>query len=129
MRLLAKIAGNIGWGIAWGLAFATFLSLYVLMLSALQGSTWFENIEETAWSIIVDYYSAGALGGMVAGLLRPLLSWRIGAFFVGALVGTLVYGGIAYSMGARWTPENVSFALVTGILGGGGLGLYWSQKR
>jgi hypothetical protein len=104
---------NLLWGLWFGLSFATIFSLIVLALSALRGSTEFEELDTSAWHIIGLYYATGFGGGLLAGGMRPLLRYRAGAVALGTVVGSGFSMLVWYSL---YRPEDVSL-VASAVLG------------
>lgn len=82
---------DLAWGLKWGLYMAVAFSVIVVPIKVLFG---LEDEDFGLGSIILLYFAAGTLGGLVAGLFRQSVdSPRSAALpgFVGALV---VYGTV-----------------------------------
>ncbi len=104
--LIWRVLSNLGWGIGMAVTLATVLSLWVLLLSLLRGSTQFDRYGMTAWEIIGAYFIAAGLVGALIGLLRPITRWRVGAIVLGILGGAISYSVIGVAMdgweGFQW---------------------------
>ena len=104
------------------------LGVWVLVLAALNGSlTFTTRTGETyfAPAIIAFYLIGGATAGAVLGLLRDVMRWRVGAWFVGMLAAAplamafLIMEGRFESIGRREVLFLVVFRAAFG--GGGGM--------
>lgn len=110
---------DLRWGLGRALVFATALSAWVLLLSALRGSPRFDRYGMTAWQIAATYYAVGAVGGTLLGLWRPFTRTRAGATAVGALVGTVFYTGVGISMDGGLSRSALVGGMVIGVPMGG----------
>jgi hypothetical protein len=119
---------DFSWGFGWSLAFATGYSIFVLLLSVLRRATYWPTYNLSTWQIIGIYYAAAIINGLVLSVSRPLLKWRLGAFFVGMLVAGVVYGLFGLKM-IGWHEAVVWMALVLSVLVGGGLGIVFYDKH
>lgn len=74
--------------------YATAFSAFVLLMGLLRRS--FEYPEYgglTTWQVVMFYYSAGAAGGALLGVLRPIEKYYAGKLLTAYLLVFLVYGG------------------------------------
>ena len=86
--------GDIRSSVVMGLWFATAFSAFVLVMAVLRGSTKYEDLGGLrTWQIVAFYYVAGAVGGIVHGLLKPTRSRYLGKYLTAYLLLFLVYGG------------------------------------
>lgn len=121
-----SVARNLRWGIGYGLLFASFYSLFVLMLYTFRGDEPFRANEISAPVAVVAYFFGGVAGGAIVGLLRPLTKWRIGAMFVGVAAAVPLFLGLGLAMYgpvSNW-GENETFGLVATAVILGSLGGY-----
>jgi hypothetical protein len=110
------------WAFGWSYAFAILYSGYVLVLSVVRGSTSFPAYGLSTWGIIATYWLGATLAGLILGFCKPLTQYRLGAFLVGTLVGSAIYGTAMLALPqARSGPWWL--ALIPGVIVGGGLGL------
>src|SRR5687768_5661681 len=93
------LARNVVWGTAWGFALAALCLAYAALVALIGGSAALESYSFHLFEIVAIYFVAGIAGGIAAGLLRPMARSRGGATVMGALIGPLVYGAIAFGMG------------------------------
>ncbi len=54
------------------------------------------------------YLAAGVVGGAIVGCLRPLARWRLGATFLGMIVGTVLYWSVGPVVAAFTDLEVLS---------------------
>jgi hypothetical protein len=121
-----NLGRNLLWGLAWGLGTATLFSLYVVVLALVRGTWEFEKFGVTGTTILATYYAAGAIGGIVVGLLRPTLHHWLGSMVVGILAGMFVYGGISRALDGR---IDFLMAAVIGLMVGGPAAiLFWHRE-
>jgi len=123
----AGFRDNFRWAFSWGRWYAILFSAWVLVLSAVRASVLWPEYGTTTWGIIAGYWIAAVLGSFVVGLLRPLTGSRFGAFIVGWIGGTIVYGSVGVATGlqrdAPWW-----LATIPGCLVGGGLAVVWRDQ-
>jgi hypothetical protein len=108
------------WGLSHTLRAAVAYSAFVVILALARGTTQLGRL--SLLDLIAIYWILGVVGGLVLGILKPLLAWKLGAFAVGALVGYVVYGGIALAL-SREEAMPWWLMLIPAVIGGGGLGL------
>jgi hypothetical protein len=119
---------NLRWAFAWTFIFATGYSILVLIHSAIRGSTYWPAYHLSTWEIIGLYYAAAVVNGLLLGLLRPLLKWRIGAFVLGTMAGSVIYGAFGLAM-VGWNQPVAWIALILGVVIGGILGIVWYDEN
>jgi hypothetical protein len=127
-RLRQELVADIRWGIGWGLWIATGFSAIVLVLAGFRGSTDYPELGLSTGSIILIYFGLGLIAGCILGLLRPFTRTKSGGFFVGWLIGSLVYGG-AGLMIKGVTLLMIPVAVILGLAVGGTLGYQTVGKR
>jgi hypothetical protein len=120
-RTRQELVGDVRWGIGWGLWIATGFSAIVLVLAGFRGSTDYPELSLSTGSIILIYYGLALIAGSVLGVLRPFTRSKLGGFFVGWLIGFLVYAG-AGLMIKGITLLMVPVAVVLGLGVGGTAG-------
>jgi hypothetical protein len=111
---------NLRWGFGWSFPFAAFFSVIALFIALRNGSLTFKQNGLTLWGVVGAYFLAATLAGFVLALLRPLTSYRFGAFILGAVIGFFAYGSIGVVMfGFKSIVPLVSgiLAFFTGLLG------------
>jgi hypothetical protein len=121
-RTRQELLADVKWGIGWGLWIATGFSLIVLVLVGFRGSTDYPELGLSTGSIILIYYALALIAGSVLGLLRPYTRTKLGGFFVGWLIGSLVYGGAGLMLKDVKPLYMVPVALVLGLGVGGTAG-------
>ena len=118
---------NLRWALSWAGWLAAAFSAWVVLASLARGSFQWPEYHATTWKIILSYWVAALLGGGLVGLLRPVTQFRFGAFLVGWIAGTLVYGSVAVAGGfAKEAP--LWLAAIPGLIVGGGLALVWFDE-
>lgn len=124
--MLGRVLRNLGWGLGMALAGASALSLWVLLISLLTGSTEFEKYNMTTWTIIGTYYVAALLIGTLIGLLRPLTRWRPGAVALGLIGGFIGYSAVGIAMDG-WQDFQWWIAAGPGAFVGGACAWIWTR--
>jgi hypothetical protein len=85
-------------GAKFGVAMALLLSLYVLLLRAVQGNEPFEKLGVTVPAVIIAYLAGFTLAGGAIGLLWPIRRTRPGAGVLAALGAFIVYTAVGVPM-------------------------------
>jgi hypothetical protein len=127
-RLRQEFLADIKWGIGWGLWLASGFSVIALVLAGFRGSTDYPEFGLSTGSIVLIYFGLGLIAGCVLGLMRPFTRTKSGGFFVGWLIGFLVYAG-AGLMIKGVTLLMIPVALVLGLAVGGTAGYQTAGKR
>jgi hypothetical protein len=120
-RTRGELLDDLTWGIRWGLWMAAGFSGIALAITGFRGSPNYPDIGLSIRSIIPLYFAVGLVAGGLVGLLRPFTRTKSGGFFVGWLIGSLVYGGgglMIKGAGIMMIPV----ALILGLVIGGTLG-------
>jgi hypothetical protein len=120
-RTRGELLDDLKWGIRWGLWMAAGFSGIALAITGFRGSPNYPDIGLSIRSIILLYFALGLVAGGLVGVLRPFTRTKSGGFFVGWLVGSLVYGGgglMIKDAGIMMIPV----ALILGLVIGGTLG-------
>jgi hypothetical protein len=118
---------NFRWAFGWARLFAGVFSAWALVLSIARGSLKWPEYQTTTWGIIAGYWLAAVVGSFVVGLLRPLSRSSLGAFLVGWVGGTIVYGSVVVPTGMM-KEAPIWIYLIPGCLVGGGLAVVWHDK-
>jgi hypothetical protein len=121
-----ELEANVRSTVRAALFFATFYSVYVLMVALLRRSFTFPQYHTSAAVIIAGYYVAALVTGTIVGVLWPLTRTAWGSFLVGSIGGTMTYGSIALIVvreGPLW------LMLIPGVIVGGGIALVWHSKE
>jgi len=116
------LSDRLRWAFGWTYAFATFYSAYALLLGLLRGAASFSSYGLSTWGIIAAYWLGATAAGLILGICKPLIRFRVGAFLVGTLVASAVYGTLMLAMPPTQTAPWW-LALIPGVIVGGGLGL------
>jgi hypothetical protein len=116
----AAVTDNVRWGAGLGLIFGAIYSVIALGIYATRGSRPFATNGVSLLALIAAYFGGGLAAGVVIGLFRPLLRWRLGAMVVG-FIGAIPVGAAfrtAENGLARWTSDDVIVvAMFAGALG------------
>jgi hypothetical protein len=115
---------NVRWALGWSIPMALAYCAWAGVVALLQGSTHFDQFGVTLWTVMGTYLASALVAGILLGLCRPLLRWRLGAVVVGAVAGTSVYSAIGISM-AGLQPTSFVVGTLCGVLVGGVLGWSW----
>lgn len=78
-------------------------------MAVVRGGTQYEGGRFSTWDVLLGYAVAGLLGGVLLGILKPLLASRLGAVTAGIAVGPIVYGSVALAVEG---PAKFSLPLV-----------------
>jgi cytochrome bd-type quinol oxidase subunit 2 len=116
-RTYSNVREDVGGSVAMGLLMATGFSAFVLVMALLRGSTVYDDVGGMrTWQIIVFYYSAGVVGGIVHGLLRPLRERYWGKLLTAYLLLFLVYGGGTIAFWPMMSQDFDSPRLTLGLM-------------
>jgi hypothetical protein len=113
-------------GARWGLIMASLLSLWVGVLSIIQGSLTFVSSTGDRYyapTIVGLYLLGGVIAGTMIGVLRGLLRWRAGAVLVGVLAAVPIAAVFLITVRgfAPWgTTETIFVVIFSSAFGGGG---------
>ena len=120
-RTRGELVDDLKWGIRWGLWMVGGFSAIALVITGFRGSPDYPGFGLSIYSIVLLYFVLGLIAGAVLGVLRPFTRRKSGGFFVGWLIGSLVYGGAGLmikGVGLGMIPV----ALILGLAIGGTLG-------
>lgn len=120
-RTRGELVDDLKWGIGWGLWMAAGFSGIALVVTGFRGSADYPDFGLTIRSIILLYFALGLIAGAVLGVLRPFTRTKSGGFFVGWLIGSLVYGGAGFLI-PDVTIAMLPVALILGLAVGGTFG-------
>lgn len=85
----------------------------------------------TLQSMMVTYLAGGFGAGLVAGVARPLLRWRVAAIVSGIVGGTICYGAVGVAMTGpigSWEASDWIIAVLLGTAAGSYMGNWiWEQ--
>src|SRR5262245_61240560 len=119
-----QLRENLRWAFGYARWYAFLFSGWALIASLARGSFQWPEYHMTTWEIVLAYWIAALLGTLLVGSLRPLTKYRLGAFLVGWLTGTVVYGSVAVT-GSYTRTMPMWLMAIPGLLVGGGLALVW----
>ena len=129
--MISISAANIRWGIRWGTTLASIYSLLALVINGLSAGEAFSRKGITLGQTIALYMASGVIGGIVVGLLRPVMKTRFGASAVGVVAAIPLSVGISILRSGSpsgWNDETWVPTLITaGVLGGLGAQVLWSE--
>jgi hypothetical protein len=117
VRSRRSIRADVRWGIGWGVWLASGFAVLGGALFVLRGSSRF-----SVPLVILGYFAMGLLGGVLAGLMRPLARNRWGATAMGVVIGILVYGiAMIIAVGQKrfLSPPGLASTLTLGTVIGG----------
>lgn len=124
MKLDARpsIRSDIKWGLGWGLWLAGLFSIFGSALFLMQGTVLGHPSRFSFPAVILGYFAMGLVGGVLAGVMRPLARWRLGATILGVIVGILVYAiAMIIAVGQKkfLSPPGLISTLILGTVIGG----------
>src|SRR3954467_10118628 len=130
-RPSGTVRSNVMGGIGLGLLFASFYSLYVILLFVRKGSAPFDSLHTTLLTVILTYFSGGITAGAFVGAMRPHTHKRFVAILGGIVAAFFVFLGVAVAssgMPSRWTDANwFSLGLCSLLLGSFGGFWFWNN--
>jgi hypothetical protein len=115
-------AARVRWGLTHAARVAIPFSLYVLIAAVARGTSSAPQYGLSAGGIIAAYWLAAVGAGVLLGLLKPFLRYRLGSFVVGAIMGCGVYGTVSLALPFP-IRETWVVPIFLGVMIGGGLGL------
>jgi len=120
---------NIRWGLGWTLGFVIAYSLIATAVFLFAGPPPGYSFGH----LLATYLMLGVIAGVALGILRPIGKSKLGAVFLGMIVGTLIYlgGGISfYGPHLLGEPGPVIALLLAGVVVGGLMGRkIWLSSR
>ena len=119
---------RLGWGLYWGWFSAAGLSLFVIVQAVAGGTTYFSREGISLAQAVGGYWVAGTLIGVVLAFAHPLIRSRLGSFVLGFGLCWLAYAATGV-VGHGWSTAFLLFALIPGLLVGGGLGVVFYDKE
>jgi hypothetical protein len=133
LNLRTSIGSDIKWGLGWGLWLAAGFSILGSALFLLQGPVFGHASGFSFPLLIVGYVAMGLIGGLLAGVVRPLARTRIGATIIGVIIGIFVYSiAMIIAVGQKkfLSPPGLASALVLGtVIGGLFAHNMWTRPR
>ena len=122
---LNALSSNLLWGLLSGLGAAVFFSLIAAVLYALASFRDISGGGVPLSTVIASYLLAGAVGGIVLGLLKPIVRRWWGAALAGTAIAFVLAFAIEVSSNGwitHWPADAfetmVSYALIFGPVGG-----------
>lgn len=118
---VVKLFQNIRWGILWGMFIAAGLSGIAIFQYMVRGPALFARLGVTLEATIASYVGSGIIGGMVVGLMRPALQFRVGAVVTAIIVATIAYAGAGVVISgppSQWSRSDWFIPLIGGLISG-----------
>src|ERR1700680_491740 len=111
---------NLKWGFRWGITMAvgfTAIGLIGSIGGLIDPTT---KTEPSLVSLVGFYFIAGACGGLLLGLLRPITKYKVGAMFVGTAVIAICLALLDYIYVATdgWKPVDTILVAFVSLLCG-----------
>jgi hypothetical protein len=121
------LLANLGWGALWGLLFGLVYVLVLGILFVLQGPVLFHAYNSTFAEVAALYLIGGVGGGLIVGLLRPLLRWRWGAALVGIFAAIPAGAGFQLMRigSAPWGAKDTLVVMIFSVALGATVG--WGE--
>jgi hypothetical protein len=114
---------DVRWGLAHGLLLAAFIAVVVVALHVVSGGRNTASVELSLPVALAFYGFAGAVGGVMLGLCRPILTYWYGAL----LAGFLITLPSVLALGWLWHPHwPLTKTLVGGTLISLVAGPFWA---
>ena len=125
------LRANVAWGISWGLFAAAFYALLATVLWAAHDRHEFRGLGLGA--LILLYFTGGTLGGLLLGVLRPLITSRGRGAIVGMIITTPMAWAVAMAVyGPLWEMEIgglIGLHIAPVLLGGYAGWDFWPALR
>ena len=118
-----NLVRNLKWGLRWGLIMAVGFTAIGVVATILASFDQTPRNDPSLVSLVGFYFLAGACGGLLLGLLRPITRSKVGAMFVGTALAAVSLGLLAriYVVTDGWTVVDTIgvaiYSLVTGPVG------------
>jgi hypothetical protein len=116
------LAVRLRWAYRHAVPLAGLFSVYVAVVAVLGGGRLVSRSFGNPWAVVGAYWLAAAIGGFALAVLKPLARYRLGAFLIGCVVGSAVYGTAMLALPTVVDAPWWTF-LPPAIVVGGGLGL------
>ena len=117
-----QIGRDLRWGLGWGVWMAAGYSVLAVLLAAVRGSGDYPELGLSTPRIVGLYWLVGPTAGLVAGVLRPLTRYAVGAILTGWAVGAVIFGGVGLALRGP-TREAAGLAFAAGLLGA-----FWAMR-
>jgi hypothetical protein len=127
-----RLVANLPWGALSGLLFGVIYVLILGILFVVRGPELFRYYNTSFGEIAILYLYGGVGGGLIVGLLRPLLRWWWGAALVGVVA--VIPVGFAFQLMrsgfAAWGPKDTLVVVIFSIGFGATVGwVNWGMFR
>src|SRR3954471_3461411 len=94
MRINLRVS-DVVWGMRGGVLVALVYCAWITLIYVFHGQSAFDRQGVTYEATLAFYLGAGAISGAIAGVLRPLLRFRFGAYCVGVVAALPIGFGTA----------------------------------
>ncbi|HEY9514327.1 MAG TPA: hypothetical protein VIQ74_01510 [Gemmatimonadaceae bacterium] len=113
--------GNVFRCVVYGIGSASIFAAWVVFVYTFRGPDALERVHVGLGPLLAFYMGAGVLGGLIVGLLWPILRWRLGAYFTSLVVALILtfalvvtlFGNPAYWDRSHW----ITVLIMTVIFG------------
>ena len=112
------IINNLKWGVRWGLIIAIAFTGIAVVVTVIAGPD--PRGGPSVLSFISFYFLGGTVGGLLVGLLRPLIAHKAGAIFVGTIVAAAVLSLLDYLFVSKdhWQTVDTELVAILSLIGG-----------
>jgi hypothetical protein len=110
---------NLRTSVLVGFIMATCYAIYAVVVYAVRGPAPFAAHGVSLQIVLLTYYAAGILGGLVVGVMLPVARNSVGALLVGVVIGLIVFFCIEVASSGpvwKWTSDAWEDVLVLGAL-------------
>ena len=124
-RSQSPVVANLKWALKGAYSFAAIYCVWVLGVYFIRGDEPFRQIGVSFLGVELFYLAAAGAAGAVVGLLRPLMRWVVGAYFVGYIAGFILSASCTLLVSgnpAHWGYRELFVICVAGVLGGSVIG-------
>jgi hypothetical protein len=116
-----QMMGDIKWGLVRGMVAAVGFSAIVVAQYLLFGSGVVKHYGLTLPTVLVTYLAMGIVGGLIAGVGRPLARTHLGAMVMGVIIAAVGYGFFAvamYGLPSHWDGGTCVVIAIISVVGG-----------
>ncbi len=117
----AQMMDNIKWGLKRGMVPAVGFSAIVIVQYFSLGSGVVTHYGLTLPIVLLMYFGMGLVGGLVAGVGRPLARTHLGAMAMGVVIAAVGYGFFAVAIDGlpnHWQSDSwFAFAACSAVIG------------
>ena len=125
---------NLLWGLKQGLGFAAILCVFALVGALGSSERGLAALSTPISLLLALYIGVGGVGGLLAGLLRPMLHYAWAAGVIGAVTGAIGLLALAYTPDGGTVSFRIEALLDIACLGAvtgtaAGLWMWWRTNR